>query len=105
MPKALTPTTCAFLFPLPISDTEAPQVTCPRNVQVFTDRGVRTGTAVFDNAVASDNSLGPITISRDKASGSSNFPIGDTVVSFSATDSEGNTNYCSFIVTVIGKSS
>jgi hypothetical protein len=87
---------CAFLVQVR-RDTEAPQIACP------TDRVVSCvgagATPVFFNVTATDNSGGIVFFECTPASGAS-FPLGQTLVTCTATDAYGNASRCSFPVTV-----
>ncbi|MFM1770700.1 MAG: hypothetical protein RJA22_3229, partial [Verrucomicrobiota bacterium] len=78
-------------------DIEIPSITCPTAISVTTSPGFCSTTVLF-SAAADDNSPG-VTISCSPASGSF-FSTGTTPVTCIATDAAGNTNACSFSVTV-----
>ena len=87
---------------LSISDDEPPNITCPPDVISNTTLGLPNGTAMWPNATVTDNSGQPITLDVNETSGSS-FDIGVYTVQFTATDSSGNSNNCTFTVTIEGK--
>ena len=87
--------TCSFN--VTVNDNEAPVASCPGDITVGNDAG-QCGAVVSFTANVSDNCPGA-TISCTPASGSS-FAIGTTSVSCTATDAAGNTDSCSFNVTV-----
>lgn len=93
-------TTCSFT--VTVSDTEAPLINCPDDLEVSTDAGACSAIVSFDTPTASDNCGAPVTIvqSGGPASGSA-FPLGNTSVEFTATDAEGNVSVCSFTVLVV----
>jgi autotransporter-associated beta strand protein len=87
--------TCSFT--VIVRDNEAPTVTCPSNVTV-TAAGACPVTVNYE-ATAADN-CSVASLSVNPPSGST-FPVGDTSVKLVATDASGNTNTCSFLVTVL----
>lgn len=92
--------TCSFDVTITTTNTP-PVITCPANITVANDAGICGATVTFADATATDAEDGPIptTQTGGPASGSV-FPVGITVIEFSATDSDGNTVTCSFDVTV-----
>jgi len=74
-----------------------PTVSCPGDMNI--DTTDPTGTTVTFSASATDNCDPSPEIGSAPASGS-HFPIGDTLVTCTATDSSGNTDTCTFTVTV-----
>jgi PKD repeat protein len=81
-----------------IVDETAPIVNCPSNITVDALPGLDFSIVSY-SFTATDNCTQNLTISCNPPSGSS-FPIGQTVVSCSATDQCNNTTLCSFVVTV-----
>jgi hypothetical protein len=82
-----------------------PQIICPLNITVNSSSypQAECGAQVFfNNAQAFDAEDGiiPVTQTAGPSTGSI-FPVGVTVIEFSATDSDGNTSTCQFTVTVI----
>ena len=80
-----------------VVDTTPPVLTLPANFAVTTE--IASGKAVSYTASATDNLDGPITPTCSPSSGSL-FPVGDTTVSCSATDSHSNTASGGFTITV-----
>ncbi|MCB9214175.1 MAG: proprotein convertase P-domain-containing protein [Alteromonas sp.] len=80
---------------------DPPVISCPMDITESNDPGVCGAVVNFADAVALDPEDGPIptTQTMGPASGSV-FPVGDTIIEFSATDSDGNTSTCQFTVTV-----
>jgi subtilisin-like proprotein convertase family protein len=78
-----------------------PVISCPMDITVSNDPGVCGANVSFADAIALDPEDGqiPTTQTGGPASGDL-FPVGDTDVTFSATDSDGNTSTCTFTVTV-----
>ena len=104
------PTTVAYLvtdlsgnidscsFTVTVNDTEAPMVTCPANIVQVNDTGQCGAAVSFPLATATDN-CAVDSIFSDIASGSF-FPVGTTTVTFQANDVNGNSDTCTFTVTV-----
>jgi len=80
-----------------VNDNQNPVVHCPADITVYTTDA--TGIAVTFSPTADDN-CGVQSLVANPASGS-NFPIGATPVTVTATDIHGNSNSCGFTVTVI----
>ncbi|NQX92454.1 MAG: HYR domain-containing protein, partial [Flavobacteriales bacterium] len=79
-----------------ITDGEAPVVTCPANITDVTDNGMCTATVNIGNASATDNcSVASITNNAPAV-----FPVGTTVVTWTATDDAGNTHTCDQTITI-----
>ncbi|MEZ4875034.1 MAG: HYR domain-containing protein, partial [Flavobacteriaceae bacterium] len=79
-----------------------PVISCPMNITVSNDMGVCGAVVNFANAIAIDPEDGPIPTSQTVGDPSGSFfPVGDNTIQFSATDSDGNTETCSFIITVV----
>ncbi|TQI70620.1 gliding motility-associated-like protein [Gramella sp. Hel_I_59] len=86
-------------FTVTVNDNEAPEISCPANMTIDTETGVSYATVNFDNATATDNCEVTVQQTGGPVSGSQ-FEIGTTTVTFTATDAAGNTTECSFTVTV-----
>ncbi|MCE7926669.1 MAG: HYR domain-containing protein [Haliscomenobacteraceae bacterium CHB4] len=93
VPIALSNDTLVF------QDTIKPVVTCPMDTIVSADPALCTAVVSF-MATATDNCDTMPVITYSPASGSV-FPLGESVVTASATDDCGNTGTCTFTVTVI----
>ncbi|MBP6271501.1 MAG: tandem-95 repeat protein, partial [Fluviicola sp.] len=74
-------------------------ISCPSNSQVFVVSGTCANTATWTLPTASDN-CALDTIIGSHAPGST-FQLGATVVTYVAYDEVGNTDTCSFVVTVV----
>ncbi len=83
-----------------VRDTQAPSLTVPANISVFTDNNV-CGAAVSFAATATDN-CSPASISYSHNPGTV-FPVGITTVTVTATDPSGNATILSFTVSVTDK--
>ena len=83
-------------------DNENPVITgCPSDINATTDAGNATARVSWSEPSATDNS-GSQTLTPDFSSGSA-FPIGNTTVTYTSTDASGNTDNCTFVVTVTGE--
>src|ERR671931_197233 len=87
----------SFTVSVSLNDTFPPVVSVPGDFAVETES--TAGATVTFSASANDNVDGPLTPSCSPSSGS-NFPVGTTQVTCTATDSHGNTGSASFNVTV-----
>ena len=85
-------------FTVTVNDTQAPTISCPTNLVLTADAGSCGRSNVTFSVSASDNCAVTNLVSTP-ASGST-FPIGVTTVTSIATDASGNTNSCTFTVTV-----
>ena len=86
-------------FPVIVNDDEGPTVTAPGSVTVGAV-GATGEVVTYPAFTASDNCPG-VAIASVPASGST-FPIGDTVVTGTATDGGGNQTSSTFVVHVRG---
>ncbi|SEQ54652.1 HYR domain-containing protein [Neolewinella agarilytica] len=85
---------------LTLTDTEAPEITCPEAIDVIATSA--SGAEVtFADATATDNCSATVSQTAGPASGST-FPMGVTTVTFEAEDPSENTVSCSFDITVSG---
>ncbi|SKB94757.1 gliding motility-associated C-terminal domain-containing protein, partial [Salegentibacter salinarum] len=82
-----------------VTDNQAPVIECPKNMIFNTENGVDFATVNFENPVATDNCEVRVEQTGGPASGSQ-FPIGTTTVTFTATDNSGNISECSFEIIV-----
>jgi|GEM_PF-814081 len=78
-----------------------PIINCPMDVVTSNDPGLCTAQVSFSDAVAIDPDGGPVTVMQTMGPPSgSDFPVGVTVIEFTATDDEGDTSTCQFTITV-----
>lgn len=82
-----------------------PTITAPGNVTAFTGSGATScGTLVSDAtlgaAVASDN-CGGVTVTRSGVPSGNIFPVGNTTITYTATDRAGNQSSATQVVTVV----
>lgn len=89
-------------FIITVFDDENPSLSCPTDLQVNAPFGSCAANVSFTTPTASDNCPGTTVaqLSGAPTSGQS-FPLGNTTVSFRATDGAGNTADCSFNVQVL----
>jgi hypothetical protein len=86
-------------FTVTVNDTEKPTITgMPSNISVSTDAGENYATVSWTEPTSNDN-VGVTSFTSNHAIGSQ-FPQGNTTVTYTATDAAGNTETASFIVTV-----
>ncbi len=79
-----------------VIDNILPTIICPPNVQAQTNAGCTATAVVLGTPTASDNCTGVTITSNAPAI----FPIGNTTVTWTATDANGNAATCTQIVTV-----
>ena len=89
--------TASCIFPVTVNDTEKPAITCPGNITVQAPVGANSAPVTF-NVAGTDNCSG-VSVQSSHASGSQ-FPVGTTTITSTATDAKGNAVSCSFNVTV-----
>ncbi|XP_077996691.1 uncharacterized protein LOC144449999 [Glandiceps talaboti] len=89
--------TCTFT--VTVQDTTPPSVTCPRDQVKKYDAGGTTAIVTFTGESATDNDGTSPAVTCNPSS-SSTFNSGITVVTCTASDAAGNSNSCTFNVTV-----
>ena len=83
-----------------VEDSIAPSITCNTDITVSTDPGDCYATVNFPDALATDN-CATVTVTQTAGLPSgSQFPVGVSTIEFTAEDANGNTNTCSFDITV-----
>ncbi len=85
-------------FSVTVNDIEPPEIQCPDDMVIYNDSGLY-GAIVEYEIIAQDNCPHP-NVTVEPPSGSF-FPIGTTLVSSVIEDQSGNTDSCSFTVTVL----
>ncbi len=85
-------------FTVTVTESQPPDITCPADVFATVLPGEPEAVVEFEMPVATDN-CGEVTLICNPPSGTV-FPVGITPVLCTATDSSGNTNTCTFNVTV-----
>ncbi len=84
-----------------VNDTEAPIISCSSDVAVSTDLGVCTATVTVPAPTVTDNCS--FTLTNDitnSADASGVYPLGTTLVTWTATDPSGNTSTCTQTIIV-----
>jgi len=87
-------------FTVTVEDKEAPAINCPGNITKNNDAGVCGAKVTYTAPVGTDNCSGSTTKQTAGLPSGSTFPVGTTTNTFMVTDASGNTNSCSFTVTV-----
>jgi uncharacterized repeat protein (TIGR01451 family) len=88
-----------------IVDTTDPLITAPPNVSVSTGPGASSCGVVVSNATlgtatASDGCSASVTVTRTGVPAGNNFPVGTTIVTYTADDGHGHTKSAQQVVTV-----
>ncbi len=106
-PVGTTPVTCTATdaagntavcsFDVTVTDDEDPAITCPANITLFGSGANCSAVGTWTDPVATDN-CGIASVVCDPPSGS--VFTGTTMVTCTATDINGNTSVCTFMVTV-----
>jgi len=89
-------------FTITVLDTQAPEITCPEDIEVNNDPGICGAVVSYNIPEATDNcedSEVDITLT-DGLNSNETFPVGTTTVTYTATDPSGNSSSCSFNVMV-----
>jgi hypothetical protein len=82
-----------------VLDLQVPDIECSSNIYVGTDAGACSAVVTYPAPTATDNCATTVTLTSGLASGST-FPSGTTTQVFTAVDAAGNSESCSFTVTV-----
>ena len=91
--------TCSFT--VTITDDEGPQIDAMDDITVNTDAGICGAVVSFETPAATDNCGIESVIMTEGLTSGSEFPVGKTTITFTATDTAGLTATTSFTVTVI----
>ncbi len=92
-------TTCTF--DVIIVDTEKPSfLTCPSDIVVSNDATLCGAVVNFTAPVGTDNCTGQTTVRLEGLASGDFFPLGTTTQTYIVTDAAGNSETCSFTVTV-----
>jgi uncharacterized repeat protein (TIGR01451 family) len=89
-----------------VVDTADPVVTAPPNVSVNTGAGAVScgafvSNAMLGNATASDGCSASVTVTRTGVPAGNNFPVGQTIITYTADDGHGHTKQAFQTVTII----
>lgn len=90
-----------------VADTTSPLITCPGGITKFTDSGQFSATVNPGQPVASDDS-GSVTVTGARSDGkplSATYPIGVTLITWTAKDASNNTASCTQSIVVMVPSS
>ncbi len=91
--------TCSFN--IVVEDDSPPEITCPDDIVTANDAGICGSTVAYDVPTGSDN-CGIASIVQTEGLGpGSEFPVGITTETYVVTDVSGNTDTCSFTITVV----
>lgn len=91
--------TCTFT--ITITDTESPAiVSCPANMVVSSDSGICGAIVSWTAPTVTDNCPNPTISQISGLTSGSLFPSGTSTIVYVATDANGNSDTCSFTVTV-----
>lgn len=91
-------TTCSFM--VTVNDTENPVISgCPANIAVVNDVGQCGAVVNWVVPTATDNCSVVVTQIQGNPSGSL-FPLGTSLIEYTATDPSGNSVSCSFTITI-----
>jgi hypothetical protein len=82
-----------------VMDTAPPTITCPGDITVNADVGQCLATSVVLGTPTASDNCGSVTVTSNAPA---QFPVGTTMVRWTATDSSGNTNACTQLVVVNG---
>ena len=97
--KDVVGNTVSGSFNVVVVDNQAPSITAPANITTNTNAGVAYATGVvLGTATVSDNSSSGVVITNNAPA---QFPLGETTVTWTATDAAGNSATATQKVTVI----
>ncbi|MCF8275740.1 MAG: HYR domain-containing protein [Flavobacteriales bacterium] len=88
-------------FTVTVTDNQNPTVACPVNPSANAPSGNCAANVSFTTPTPSDNCPGATVAQIAGPTSGSSFPVGNTTVTFRATDAAGNTGDCSFQVEVL----
>src|SRR5712691_8996163 len=86
-----------------VQDTTAPAITCPANITTNTDPGTCSAAVNPGTATATDNCDTNPTVTGTRSDNqplNASYPKGTTTITWTATDSSGNSSSCTQTVTV-----
>ena len=91
--------TCSFT--VTVNDNEAPVFNTVSDITVNVDAGICGAVVNYEVPTATDNCEGTVVSLTDGLASGSEFPVGTTTVTYTATDAAGNTVTITFTVTVV----
>ena len=83
-----------------VNDSIAPSITCPANISSATSTSTCDAIVSYTAPVGTDNCASPVTSQTAGFPSGGTFPLGTTTNTFVVTDGGGNTDSCSFTVTI-----
>ncbi len=92
--------TASCSFTVTVTDDENPQITCPANIVVSNDANSCNAVVSYTAPQGTDNCPGSVTDLDEGLGSSSAFSIGTATETYLVVDAHGNTNACSFTITV-----
>lgn len=92
--------TATTSFTVTVVDNEAPSIECPESFTVNVEFGTTSTIVTYDALTITDNCGETTTIMTSGITSGEEFPVGETVISYTVTDSNGNEATCQFTVTV-----
>ncbi len=84
-----------------VIDDEVPIITCPDDIEVENTPGMCSAIVSFTEPIGTDNCPGATTELLSGIASGEEFPIGTTTNTYQVTDASGNTNFCTFNITVL----
>ena len=96
--------TATCTFTVTVVDNTKPVISCPGNITQNSDEGLCSAAITITPATATDNCPGTITIGGVRSDAqllSAPYPVGNTTITWTATDVNGNTSTCTQTVTVV----
>ncbi len=90
--------TATCTFTITVNDNEAPTLTCPGTVTATVDAGECGAVVTYDPVTPNDNCSASVLYSDES---NTFFAVGNTTVTVTATDGDGNSATCTFVVTVV----
>lgn len=88
--------TVSCSFTVTVMDNESPVLTCPNDTSISCDASV-----AYNLPAVTDNCINGLVATQTSPTIGSPFAFGPNLVSFSASDGNGNTGVCSFTVTIV----
>ena len=80
-----------------VEDNEVPSITCPSDLTVNTDAGLCTASGVALGSETTSDNCGVVTVTSDAVEP---YALGQTLITYTADDGNGNTSTCTQTVTV-----
>lgn len=92
-------TQCSFT--ITVRDTIAPSISCPDNIIAPNLPSQCTGIVNYIAPIGTDNCPGPITTQIEGQPTGAHFLVGENIQTFVVEDASGNTDTCSFTITIV----